>query len=160
MDQMQQHVNFNHRAISLVSEDNMDGFRSFPEEALRRRTGFDWRLLPSLTLEQNSALTVEKLRNLTTHYDMEQVRVFKTLIQDCHEHIMERHAKRIQFCEYRVPAFRLDTVPYNRDDAIVCLTVALIQEGFDVELLPNTHLMITWCDNPFAMQTKYAGRQP
>lgn len=92
-------------------------------------------------------INIFELQNSVSHKKELRKNVFLTILNKCHTKIKEAARNELYLCYYEVPRYVVGLPLYNLEDCIKFIINQLVQNGFVVEQLYNTYLVISWFPN-------------
>ena len=92
-------------------------------------------------------INIFELQNSVSSKKERRKNVFLTILNKCHSKIREAAKKELYLCHYEVPRYVVGLPLYNFDDCMKFIRSQLVQNGFVVEQLYHTYLLISWFPN-------------
>jgi hypothetical protein len=94
-----------------------------------------------ITMKQ---INIFELQNSVSKKKELRKRVFITILNKCHAKIKEAAKNELYLCYYEVPRYVIGLPLYNLEDCIKFIINQLVDNGFVVEKVLNSCIVISW----------------
>ena len=94
------------------------------------------------------SLNINKLRSEVEDREKKKIKIFENILEICYQKILNANKQYNDYsCTFVVPKFVFGLPLYDLGDCIKFIMEKLVDKGFEVHLILQTHIIISWQHN-------------